>query len=165
LAFFHSPCSELKYKFSKSGAINQRQTKPWNWQGGSMKIKVRCVVVGTIHSVNFGLFAKIRFHWTSLRSCLAPGLDQKLISPGVSWNTYIYRNGDKRTHGRFTGRVKIEGVRNMKYEGRDDGRSKFVRLLSFCSGRWKGRTSTGSFVNCPVEPWRLDKGETDYAGY
>lgn len=62
-------------------------------------------------------------------------------------------------------RVEIEGVRNMKYEGRDDGRGKFVRFLSFCSEQWKGRTSTGSFVNCPVEPWLPDKGETDYAGY
>lgn len=61
--------------------------------------------------------------------------------------------------------MEIEGVRNMKYEGQDDGRGKFVRFLSFRSGRWEGRTSTGSFVNCPVESWRLDKGETDYAGY
>lgn len=112
--------------------------------------------VGTIHSVNFGLFAKIRFHWASLRSCLAPGLDQKLISPGVSWNTYIYRNGDKQAGG-FRRRVEIEGVRNMKYEGRDDGWGKFVRFLSFCSGRWKGRTSTGSFVNCPANPGGLTR--------
>lgn len=50
----------------------------------------------------------------------------------------------------------------MKYEGLDDGASLFGSFRFVTDDR-KGETSTGSFVNRPVEPWRLDKGETDYA--
>jgi len=85
-----------------------------------------------------------------------------------SFVIHVYLQERRQANGGSLGKgegVEIEGVRNMKYEGRNDGRGKFVRFLSFCSKRWKERTSTGSFVNCPVEPWRLDKGETDYASY
>lgn len=186
LAFFHSlanRCINLQNRHYKS-ATNETVKLTARFRENK-SARIAGVVVGAIHSVNFSLLAaKIRFHCASPRSRrrLTSGLRSEInLVRSSAIHTYIYRSGDKRrpsggwcgggwragekrTEGRRGG-WRSGGVRNMKYEGRADGRGEFVRFLSFCNGRWKGRTSTESFVNRPVESRQPDKGETDCVGY
>jgi len=114
-----------------------------------MKIKIRRVIVGTIHSVNFGSFVENPFSLNVPEELPSSGLRSE-INLARSFVKHVYLQERRQANGEIHGgRVEIEGVRNMKYEGRDDGQGKFVRFLSFCTGDGKGERQQGRSSTAP----------------
>lgn len=96
----------------------------------SMKIKIRRVVVGTIHSVNFGFARENPFSLSVPEELPGFRLRSEInLARSFAIHVYLQEYGDKRTGKR--GRSRVFEIWNMKASTT----GKFVRFLSFCNGR------------------------------